>query len=68
MDPLKSGNKTSEFWLILLFFATVIANGTAYVDIPETQVSMLAALAFGFAGGRTWLKNTATKTAEKSNA
>ncbi len=59
----RAGSRTSEFWLALAFFAAVIVNGTPYVDIPGTEMAMLFSAAFGYAGGRTLLKNTAVKKA-----
>ena len=53
----RQGIKTSEFWLILLFFAVVVLNGTAFVSLPGEDIAMLAALTFGYGGGRTVLKN-----------
>ena len=57
----RAGAKTSEFWLVLAFFGTVILNGTRFVEIPMEQMTMLAAAAFGYAGGRTVLKNSLAK-------
>lgn len=54
----RQGIKTSEFWLILLFFAVVVLNGTRFVSLPGEDIAMLAALSFGYGGGRTVLKNT----------
>ena len=59
----RAGSRTSEFWLALAFFGAVIINGTHYVDIPGTEMAMLFSAAFGYAGGRTLLKNTAAKKA-----
>ena len=62
MDTVtRAGTKTSEFWLVLAFFGTVILNGTSYVEIATDQMTMLAAAAFGYAGGRTVLKNSLAK-------
>ena len=57
----RPGVKSSEFWLIIAYFATVIIAGTGYVTISDGQLGMLATLAFGYAGGRTLLKNTIAK-------
>ena len=54
----RQGIKTSEFWLILLFFAVVLLNGTSFVNLPGEDIAMLAALSFGYGGGRTVLKNS----------
>ncbi len=59
----RSGSRTSEFWLALAFFGVVVINGTPYVEIAGAEMSMLFAAAFGYAGGRTLLKNTAAKKA-----
>lgn len=59
----RKGMTTSEFRLVLLFFAVVLANGTRYIDIPVEQMTMLATLAFGYGGGRLMLKNTMAKGA-----
>ena len=57
----RAGAKTSEFWLVLAFFGAVLINGTPFVDIPTEHMTMLAAAAFGYAGGRTVLKNSLAK-------
>ena len=57
----RAGGKTSEFWLLLAFFGIVLANGTAAISIPTDQMTMLATLAGGWAGGRTLLKNSLAK-------
>ena len=62
MNPEKrTGWKTTEFRSMLVFMALVIANGTPYISIPESQVAMIAALVFGYGGGRLLLKNTLAK-------
>ena len=57
----RPGTKTSEFWLVLLFFGVVVLNGTPYVDIAGEHIAMLATLAFGYGGGRTLLKKDLAK-------
>ena len=60
----RKGIRTSEFWLVLIFFAVVVLNGTPFVTPPGEDIAMLAALTFGYGGGRTVLKNAlATKGA-----
>ena len=62
MDIIKrDGKATSEFWTLLAFFGVVLADGTRFVDISGENMAMLAALAFGYGGGRALLKNTAAK-------
>lgn len=58
----RAGARTSEFWLVLAFFGAVLLNGTAHFEIPTEQMTMLAAAAFGYAGGRTVLKNTLARS------
>lgn len=57
----RAGKATSEFWLLIAFFVVVVVNGTDFVNIPVEQVTMLAAGAFGYTGGRTFLKNSIAK-------
>ena len=62
MDFIARGGKTtSEFWSLMAFFAVVLADGTRFVDISGENMAMLAALGFGYGGGRALLKNTAAK-------
>ncbi|MDJ0944215.1 MAG: hypothetical protein QNJ30_12155 [Kiloniellales bacterium] len=58
---VRKGLQTSEFWLVLLLFAIVVANGTPQVAIPGEHIALLASLAFGYGGGRTLLKSNLTK-------
>ncbi len=63
----RQGIRTSEFWLILLFFAVVVLNGTSFVTLPGEDIALLATLTFGYGGGRTVLKNALAKTALTKN-
>lgn len=56
-----AGAKTSEFRLVLLFVLVVLLDGTPWVAVPETYVTMLASLTLGYGAGRTWLKQTIVK-------
>lgn len=57
------GAKSSEFWLIIAFVVSVLANGSPFIDISSTDMSLLAIATFGYTGGRTMLKNTIAKKA-----
>ena len=62
-EPLtRKGRQTSEFWLVVSFFAVVLLNGTDLFTIPSEQIVLLATLAFGYGGGRTLLKNAIART------
>ena len=37
---MKSGTKTTEFWLTLAGMALVLLNGTEYIDIPWQHLSV----------------------------
>ena len=53
---------TSEFAGMILTFVTIIANGTAFVEIPGDQIILLAGMATAYGGGRTLLKNSLAKS------
>lgn len=57
----RSGKNSSEFYTFLAFLVVVLADGTRFVDISGENMAMLAALGFGYGGGRALLKNTAAK-------
>lgn len=57
----RPGLKTSEFVGLLLTFAMILADGTAYVEVPSEYVMLFGAMATAYGGGRTLLKNTLAK-------
>lgn len=57
----RAGMKTSEFWLIIMFFVAVLANATSFFTIPSDQMMLLAALAGVYKGGRFMLKRETAK-------
>lgn len=61
----RSGRSSSEFWTLIAYFAVVLADGTRFVNISGENMAILAALAFGYGGGRALLKNTVAKGAAK---
>ena len=58
----RSGKVTSEFWTLMAFFGLVLLDGTRFVDISGENMAMVAALGFGYGGGRALLKNTTAKS------
>ena len=58
----RKGLQTSEFWLVVIFFAVVLLNGTTFFTIPSEHIVMLATLAFGYGGGRNLLKTAIART------
>ena len=53
---MKPGKQSTEFWLILSFVATFLANGSMYINIPWEQFPVLAGVVGVYAGGRSWVK------------
>lgn len=57
----RSGVLTTEFWCAVMFVVVILANGTQWVEIPGDHIMLLAAVLFGYGGGRMLLKNTGIK-------
>ncbi len=53
---MKSGNKSTEFWLVLAYGVMTLVNGTEFVNVPWDQMTVLAGVFSVYAGGRSWVK------------
>ena len=58
------GLKTSEFWLVMAFVASVLLDGSPLVNVDPTNMTLLAVATFGYGGGRTLLKNSLAKASK----
>ena len=55
---MKPGLKTSEFWLVIAYLVRVLANGTAYVNVPWPEMASLGAAVFGYSVSRGLTKRS----------
>ena len=54
------GNKSTEFWMLVAFMLTVLANGTEYVNVPDETIRFVGGMVGVYVGGRSWVKAKAS--------
>lgn len=56
MPEARSGNKTSEFLLTVVFIIVVCLDGTDTLNLSTTSLGMIAAVTGVYTGGRSLTK------------
>ena len=58
------GPKTTEFWLVMAGIASVVLNGTEFINIPWDQFHLIMGLIGAYTGSRAWVKASEAKAKE----
>ena len=64
MDNIKSGMKTTEFWITLIGLAASAYATTQGIPIPTEVTAGGAGVVIAYIAGRTFLKHRAAEIAE----
>ena len=57
------GKSSTEFWMLVAFMLTVLANGTEYVNVDDETIRFVGGMVAIYCGGRSWVKAKAVTPA-----